>query len=162
MLNARDMSLTRAEPLSSQRPGLQVLISSILAQDSRPIPNRAGVRVTRDNFYHHSYNLDPSTGGPLPSGVTADIYYIPASLAEYQKFDVVDKDLGIYSSRHRLAVRIEKGSVSFYRTSHPKEENNLRTNRYLRFIAVDPNARALQSERLDLTNRLRERTDRSR
>jgi hypothetical protein len=71
-------------------------------------------------------------------GVTVVIYYIPSKRDEFDGFDVVDQDVGMWSGRRRLAVRCQNNSYSFYLTQHPAEAPGLRTNVYTGFTPINP------------------------
>jgi len=137
----KDMSLLKqAVKLTSLGAGLQALVNNIIneSNESNILWGKGG-KAKKEQFFNHSYDKDPATaGGPLGLGVAVSIYYQPSSLAEYNKYEVIDKAVGLLSGRRRLAVRVENEAYSFYTTSHPKEKPGLRTNVYQGFIPIDP------------------------
>jgi hypothetical protein len=141
----KDMSgVKNAQALSGLSEPLRTLINAIYAGTEEISVWGAAKQVKY--FLNHVYDKDPETKGALPGGVTVLIYYQPATQAEYDSWEVIDKHAtgGFLSGRRRLAVRIEAGrhpayidTFSFYMTNHPKQQPGLRTNEYGAFTPIN-------------------------
>lgn len=152
-IKLQNMAMVKhAERLDDQGKGLQSLIRGILAQEKENIGG-----LNPKDYYHHPYNIDPATHGP-PFGVKVDIYYVPASINEKLKNEVIG---GQFSARQRLAVRTSRdGALGFYRTSHPVVDRRLNKNEYSAFTPINvTQARSLSEPPLQIKDKpqLRER-----
>jgi hypothetical protein len=134
------MSLVRnAQALSSLSAGAQQLVANIIAESNASNVPSGGGLGDKQKYFNHSYDKDPSTnGGKLSSGVKCAVYYMPSSTWEYNNWEVIDGATGMLSGRRRLVVREEGDKLSFYTTSHPKNEKpGMRTNVYVVFVPID-------------------------
>jgi hypothetical protein len=139
VLKLADMSLKKnAQPLSRLNPGTQALINNIINESNTANIGSGGGAGNVGKFFNHGYDKDPATNGGARIGRTnISIYYMPSTQAEYNRWETVDY-AGYWSGRRRLAVREDNGVWSFYTTSHPREDQRLRTNVYGQFTPIDP------------------------
>jgi hypothetical protein len=128
-----------AVALSSLNAGTQALVNNILSGSNASNIRSGAGDANVEKFFNHAYNRDPANnGGALGGNVFVKIYYLPSTTREYDSYAVVDKAVGFWSGRRRLAVRRVGDELSFYTTNHPQDDARLRTNVYGVFTPIDP------------------------